>query len=86
MRENVLINNEKGLHARPAAGLIQEAMRFEADIFLVAEDKRANAKSIMSVMMLGVKGGAAVALEAEGVDAEGALRHLKEYIETQLED
>ena len=53
---SVVIQNRLGIHARPAALLVQEAGRFQAVIYLSKGDiKRINAKSIMGVMMLAAR-------------------------------
>lgn len=67
---------ETGLQARSAAQFVQEANRFSAEIFLVKEDKRINAKSIMGLMTLALAKGEAVTLIAEGADEEDAVAAL----------
>ncbi len=73
MRREFEIVNKLGLHARAAAKLVNEASRFGAEITIHRSGRSANAKSIMSVMMLAASCGAAVEIEAEGDDAEAAL-------------
>lgn len=62
-----------GLHARPAANLVQAARGFQAEIFLEKGGRRVNAKSLLSVLALGVKSGEQVAVVADGVDEAEAL-------------
>ena len=80
MRREFEIVNKLGLHARAAAKLVNEASRFGAEITIHRDGKSANAKSIMSVMMLAASCGASVEIDAEGEDAEVALDALGELI------
>lgn len=73
MKRQLEIVNKLGLHARAAAKLVNEASRFGAEITISRDGRSANAKSIMSVMMLAASCGAAVEIEAVGEDAEAAL-------------
>jgi phosphotransferase system HPr (HPr) family protein len=61
------------LHARPAAAFVRTAMRFEADLRLAVGEREVDAKSLLSILALGAKGGTTVSLRAEGVDAAAAL-------------
>jgi phosphocarrier protein len=68
------------LHARPAGLLVREAARFEADVTVGANGKRANAKSILDLLALGAAGGTEVVIEASGHDAAEAADHLAAVI------
>lgn len=70
-----------GLHARPAARLADTAKRFQAEISIVAPGRRANAKSPVAVMALGLRQGDAATLVASGLDAAAALEAVAELIE-----
>jgi phosphocarrier protein HPr len=61
------------LHARPAAQFVKTAMGFRASIAVIADDREVNAKSLLSVLSLGAKGGSALRLRADGEDAPVAL-------------
>ena len=61
------------LHARPAADFVRAAMQFDADITVAADDREADAKSLLAVLSLGARGGATLRLSAEGPDADLAL-------------
>jgi phosphocarrier protein len=67
------IVNRLGLHARPAAMVVKAAAPFEAEIFLIKDGTRINAKSIMGVMMLAAEFGSSLEIWAEGPDAEQAV-------------
>jgi phosphocarrier protein FPr/phosphocarrier protein len=77
----IIIPLVHGLHARPAARLAETAKRFQAEIFVVALNRRANAKSPVGVMALGLRHGDAATLVASGLDAAAALEAVAELIE-----
>ena len=70
------------LHARPAADFVRTAMGFAADVHVFAGERDANAKSLLSVLALGAKGGTELRLTAAGEDAEAALDALRERVTT----
>ena len=75
----VKVINPLGLHARPAAKIVECAGRFSSDIWLQYNDKEIDAKSIMSVLMLAAPVGAELRLRIEGSDeslARDALERL----------
>jgi phosphocarrier protein len=72
--KEITITNRLGLHARPAALVVKAAGTFEAEVFLIKDDTRINAKSIMGVMMLAAEFGSALTIEAEGPDADLAVK------------
>ena len=74
------IINKLGLHARASAKLSQLAGTFTCEIWLTRSNRRVNAKSIMGVMMLAAGKGSSVLIEAEGADADAALKALQELI------
>jgi len=74
------IINKLGLHARASAKLTQLASKFACEIWLTRNNRRVNAKSIMGVMMLAAGKGSSVLIEADGADADAALKALQELI------
>jgi phosphocarrier protein HPr len=76
VEREIQVTNKLGLHARPAAMLVQMASKFKSEIRLKKEDVEANAKSILSVMMLAAEVGSSVIIRAEGEDEEQALETL----------
>ena len=74
------IINKLGLHARASAKLTQLASKFSCEIWLTRNNRRVNAKSIMGVMMLAAGKGSSVLIEADGKDADAALKALQELI------
>ena len=74
------IVNKLGLHARAAAKLTHLASGFQCELWISRSGRRVNAKSIMGVMMLAAGKGSKVVLEAEGADADAALKALTALI------
>ncbi|BCE02459.1 HPr family phosphocarrier protein [Marinicellulosiphila megalodicopiae] len=69
--------NKLGLHARAAAKLVGVANQFSSNILLDKAGKTANAKSIMTVMMLGAAKGTILDVSAEGKDEQAAIDAIK---------
>jgi phosphotransferase system HPr (HPr) family protein len=82
----VYIQNKLGLHARPAALLVQEASRFKSKIELEVDGVRINGKSIMGVMMLAAAHGSKVTIDAEGDDAEAAVGKIISLIDNKFDE
>lgn len=72
----VKVLNDEGLHARPAGVLVKTASAFSSEIELSVDGDSANAKSIMSIMGLGLTKDTLVTITAEGNDAEQALTEI----------
>ncbi len=81
---NITIRNQVGLHARPAALFVKTAKSFKSRIVVAKGERKADAKSILNVLALGVGGGTAVTLSAEGEDEAQAIAALKDLIEQNL--
>jgi len=69
----VTVHSPVGLHARPAANLVQTAKGFQAEILVEKSGRKVSAKSLLSVLSLAVKAGEQVAIHADGVDEAEAL-------------
>lgn len=80
MEFNLQIQNQAGLHARPAAMFAQKASSFKSNIMIFKEGKNANAKSIISIMGLGVKKGDNLLIKIDGPDASEAGEALKKLV------
>ena len=78
--KNVVICNQIGLYARPAALFVQTAGKFTSRIWVIRGDRRVNAKSIMGLMSLCISQGIEVVIEAEGEDEQLAVKELSELI------
>lgn len=79
MRE-LLIANQYGIHARPAALFVKAASRFDADINVEKDGTVVSGKSIMGLMTLEAGRGSVLRVTAEGPDAEEALDYLEELV------
>ncbi|HEV2096476.1 MAG TPA: HPr family phosphocarrier protein [Chthoniobacterales bacterium] len=79
-QREIRIVNELGLHARPAAEFVRKAHGFRSEIWLIKEGQRFSATSLIEVMRANLERGAAVTLEAHGVDAEVAVDALEELV------
>jgi phosphocarrier protein len=87
MTERVLtISNRAGIHARPAALLVQTAKDFKSDIYLEKEQDRINGKSIMGIITLGAAYGAEIRIIAEGEDEEAAVEALARLFNSKFEE
>ena len=82
--KDVVVNNQVGLHARPATFFIQKANEFKSSIWVEKEERRVNAKSLLGVLSLGIVKGTAVTLIAEGVDEAVAVNTLAELVESNF--
>lgn len=86
VEKTATINNPLGIHARPAALLVQTAAKFKAEIYLSKGDvDGVNGKSIMGVMMLAAEQGAQVDVRAEGEDEDAAVEAMVSLLESTFE-
>jgi phosphocarrier protein HPr len=76
----VVVTNETGLHARPAASLVQFVKNYSGEVKLVKDGKEANAKSIFNVMSLGISKGTEIGIIVEGEDEEDFADKLVSFI------
>ena len=82
--QEIIVNNEVGLHARPATFFIQKANEFKSGIWVEKEDRRVNAKSLLGVLSLGIVKGTTITLIADGADEKEAVGALVELVEAQM--
>ena len=83
MKEAV-VNNQVGLHARPATFFIQKANEFKSSIWVEKDERRVNAKSLLGVLSLGIVKGTAINLIADGADETEAVDALADLIATNF--
>ena len=80
--KDVNVQNQIGLHARPATFFIQKANEFKSSIWVEKEERRVNAKSLLGVLSLGIVGGTSIRIIADGSDEQTAVEALVKLIET----
>ena len=74
--KEVVVQNQVGLHARPATFFIQKANEFKSGIWVEKDERRVNAKSLLGVLSLGIMGGTDIRIIADGSDEEEAVEGL----------
>ena len=84
--KEVVINNQVGLHARPATFFIQKANEFKSSIWVEKEERRVNAKSLLDVLSLGIVKGTTITIIADGSDEEEAIATLSALIDSDFSE
>lgn len=77
-----MVQNQVGLHARPATFFIQKANEFRSSIWIEKEERRVNAKSLLGILSLGIIGGTQIKIIADGADEQAAVNALVELVES----
>ncbi|NMB30399.1 MAG: HPr family phosphocarrier protein [Clostridiales bacterium] len=80
--KNVVVQNQVGLHARPATFFIQKANEYKASIWVEKDERRVNAKSLLGILSLGIVGGTSIKIIADGADEQAAVEGLIKLIES----
>lgn len=84
-KREVTINNEAGLHLRPAAMFVQTANKHKGcEVFVTRDAQRVNGKSIMGLVMLAAAKDSRLTIECSGDGAENALNELCTLIENKF--
>ncbi len=76
-----VIQNKQGLHARPAALLVQTANKFKSDVEIQKGRQKVNGKSIMGIMTLAAGAGTALTIRTTGDDAQAAMDEIARLID-----
>ena len=84
--QEAVVNNQVGLHARPATFFIQKANEFKSSIWVENDERRVNAKSLLGVLSLGIVKGTAINLIADGPDEKEAVEALIELISSNFSE
>ncbi len=82
----VVVKNQLGLHARPAAMFVKKATGFKSEILVIKDGEEVNGKSIMGLMMLAAAPGTTLTVTAEGSDATDALDELEKLVNGNFEE
>lgn len=86
LSKTVVVQNQVGLHARPATFFIQKANEFKSSIWIEKEERKVNAKSLLGVLSLGITKGTEIEIIVDGVDEEEALNALETLIDSNFND
>ena len=86
IQREVTITNNSGLHARPATFFIQKANTYRSSVWVVKDDRKVSAKSLLGVLSIGIAKGMTITIAADGEDEQEAIKGLVELIETGFND
>ena len=84
--KEVVLQNQVGLHARPATFFIQKANEFKSSIWVEKDERKVNAKSLLGVLSLGIARGTTISIIADCVDEKEAVDALIELIESNFSE
>ena len=79
-----IIQDELGIHARPAGVMVKEVKKFESKITIEGNGKKADAGKLLAVMGMGIKKGMEVTVAAEGPDEDAAAAGLEEFFKANF--
>ncbi|MCI9273244.1 MAG: HPr family phosphocarrier protein [Clostridiales bacterium] len=80
--KEVTVQNQVGLHARPATFFIQKANEYKSSIWVEKDERRVNAKSLLGVLSLGIVGGTSIKIIADGSDEETSVESLVKLVDS----
>ena len=80
----LIVSNKLGLHARASSKLVDIADRYVAESWIETNNRRANAKSIMTILVLGAKHGDTVKISCTGPDADAALQAISDLFNNKF--
>lgn len=80
IEKQIVVKRKSGLQARPAALFVQEANRFNSEIFIEKDGKKVNAKSIMGIMSLAINTNKEITVTVSGNDEETAMDTLEAFM------
>ncbi|GAA3433856.1 dihydroxyacetone kinase phosphoryl donor subunit DhaM [Kutzneria kofuensis] len=83
---DLVLRNEVGLHARPAALLVRTIASLKADVTVYHNGQQADARSVLALMGLSARGGDTIRVVADGPDAAEALRRIGKLVEIEFEE
>lgn len=82
LSEEMTIVNSLGLHARPAASLVNTVLKFQSDVTISLNGQQVNAKSIMGLLTLAAAQGSVIMVAVQGEDAQEALDAVRTLVES----
>jgi phosphocarrier protein HPr len=86
IKRGLVIQNEYGLHARPAAKFVEIASKYQAQVMISKDGLEVNGKSIMGVLVLAAEKGSKIEISANGKDEEDAMEALAGLLEGKLDE
>lgn len=84
--KEVTILSKTGLESKMAAKLIQKASEYESNIWIQKEERKANAKSLLGLLSLGISPGDKITIITDGRDEETALNDLETFAKNGMAD
>ena len=84
--KEIVVQNQVGLHARPATFFVQKANEFTCSVWISKDERKVNAKSLLGILSLGIIKGTEIKIIADGVDEEAAVSSLVNLVENELTD
>jgi phosphocarrier protein len=84
--KKITIKNRAGIHARPAAMLVQTANQFSSEIYFEKDSERINGKSIMGIITLGATYDSELSVIADGADETEAVEALVNLFDRKFEE
>lgn len=85
-RMDIELNNEAGLHARPACMFVEEAAKHSSKVMLYKNGKEYNGKSLLSILSMGARKGEKITIAADGADEGAVIEALKVLIENGFKE
>lgn len=82
VKNEAVVINKTGIHARPASVLVKKATSYKSDIFFTVNGSRVNGKSMLGVLGLAASQGSVIEVEANGEDEVVAAQELADFIAT----
>jgi len=86
LSKTIVVQNQVGLHARPATFFIQKSNEFKSSIWVEKDERRVNAKSLLGVLSLGITKGMEITIITDGTDEKEAIEALENLIESNFSD
>ncbi len=86
LRQEMVVLNKLGIHARPAAMFVKTANRFRCEVLVEKDGQLVNGKSIMGMLMLAAGPGSRIQVKAEGADAPQALHDLAALLQRKFDE
>lgn len=82
--KEILIKSSSGLQSKSAAIFIQKASNYKSSIWISKDERKANAKSLLGVLSLGIGSGTKLSVTIEGEDEAEAAAELQKYLVSDM--